>query len=969
MDSVPSDVTESLKETPNEEAPNDSLTLGQLKSLVKQFPNKLKSKEISFIYADSDRISNEINEFYSYVEISQCFENQKVFEEGFDELWTTSVPSERITYIEYLLDALELKDPEKRFAAARKLLYIAQGTFGETQSVNQHLHWIFENNKLLRKRGALLSYFQALKLASQAHNHFSRPDLNISSEERQAYIDDTHAEIGFYLTLLYMLVEVHREDSTFDTELVESDPPMVVFLFEVIASLREKNAKGYPVKKLLLLLWKVILTSLGGIDEIDRLKNVVRQLNGLPSFKNQGFLTKTTPMDYYTFQTEVTQKFPTYTPPPYQSIIPDSLYSLISNGTNSNDSTTQNYTSATNGNFNNNPTPKSRKQQFQTNQRQPFIFPFSRSAPTVPKSIQEAGDLYLKFMYTSLSTWQCSLEKQEMKSQQNLNILYGIKKETPIGNWGHDTVKQLENLQRDQLQIEEKDIEKLGRVENLYMSILPHMQNIIIVLLKLLLATVSSNNNNTTKGAENVDNGGKRSSTTGENSNNTFSNGNTVEEIDIMRHREITSKAVSAILLLMLKHFKLSHALKFEYLAQLLVDSNCLLLILKMFGLQDVGVTVKAKNEVEELNFFQYCNANDTKDVCNSNGNKPLDGLPSNGHEKNLNIQNMNPKNLPENEETDTMKEDRENNSSEDYNVETNYCWRNFFAAINFLRILQKLTKRKTHRISLLVQYKSSAILKKILKVSHPLSELYALKVLKNQIPFVGRKWRQSNMKVITSIYLRCRPDLRDEWIASTDADAELEDALPQEQALRELIKFYNNRKYGPLNGPEKQSNSSNNQIEKNSLPDIFPPNRSQPSKVFHSAYIADDIMLDETFLTNWEQWLQEEVYIFSMTKPHLRGVDEYYNDENAINFFGDGSEWDIPPTPPVKERDPFTTVEWQNLSPVECKSFEDEWKTQKSTKLSYDEDEMEYFLDSSSFANGDQKDDIELLLIVLRRG
>ena len=34
------------------------------------------------------------------------------------------------------------------------------------------------------------------------------------------------------------------------------------------------------------------------------------------------------------------------------------------------------------------------------------------------------------------------------------------------------------------------------------------------------------------------------------------------------------------------------------------------------------------------------------------------------------------------------------------------------------------------------------------------------------------------NMKIITSIYLHCRPDLRDEWIASSDADAEIEDAL-----------------------------------------------------------------------------------------------------------------------------------------------------------------------------------------------
>jgi hypothetical protein len=34
------------------------------------------------------------------------------------------------------------------------------------------------------------------------------------------------------------------------------------------------------------------------------------------------------------------------------------------------------------------------------------------------------------------------------------------------------------------------------------------------------------------------------------------------------------------------------------------------------------------------------------------------------------------------------------------------------------------------------------------------------------------------NMKVITAIYLNCRPELRDEWLAGQDVDGELEDAL-----------------------------------------------------------------------------------------------------------------------------------------------------------------------------------------------
>ena len=38
---------------------------------------------------------------------------------------------------------------------------------------------------------------------------------------------------------------------------------------------------------------------------------------------------------------------------------------------------------------------------------------------------------------------------------------------------------------------------------------------------------------------------------------------------------------------------------------------------------------------------------------------------------------------------------------------------------------------------------RAQAILKRILKVSHPLLQLYVLKVIKSQVPYCGRKWRQ----------------------------------------------------------------------------------------------------------------------------------------------------------------------------------------------------------------------------------
>jgi hypothetical protein len=133
----------------------------------------------------------------------------------------------------------------------------------------------------------------------------------------------------------------------------------------------------------------------------------------------------------------------------------------------------------------------------------------------------------------------------------------------------------------------------------------------------------------------------------------------------------------------------------------------------------------------------------------------------------------------------------------------TDFSRRNFFSLINYLRVMQKICKNKAHRNLLLVQYKSSTILRKSLKVPQPDLRLYTLKLFKNQVPYCGRKWRQSNMRVITAVYLHCRPELRDEWLAGSDVDAEVDAALPLEQALRSLTHWLNIRRYPDKIAPD----------------------------------------------------------------------------------------------------------------------------------------------------------------------
>lgn len=101
----------------------------------------------------------------------------------------------------------------------------------------------------------------------------------------------------------------------------------------------------------------------------------------------------------------------------------------------------------------------------------------------------------------------------------------------------------------------------------------------------------------------------------------------------------------------------------------------------------------------------------------------------------------------------------------------------------------------------MLVQYKSAAYLRKALRVPQRELRLYTLKLFKNQVPYCGRKWRQSNMRVITAVYLHCRPELRDDWLLSADVDSDVDMAVPMEQSLRALTYYYNLKNYATQMG------------------------------------------------------------------------------------------------------------------------------------------------------------------------
>ncbi|KAF9076476.1 hypothetical protein BDP27DRAFT_1442530 [Rhodocollybia butyracea] len=924
----------------------DSITLGQLRAMVGTVP-KPKQWWYDYNYDDEDTVMNELDELYSYVEMPQVAENLRAWQGSFKDEWIKSSIEKRRSHVEYLLEGLEHKDALVRFTNSRRLFYIVQGTFAETGSPEHQLHWIFENCKLVRSANGVSTILEALKIASSKHDLLMRvlpylslseadlAQLGISPNDRQDVLEEVLTEISVYFGMLYHLIEIFKGHEDFADELMSLDPPLPVYLFGVVSGLRDKSAKGYPIKKVLGLRFLVTTADafsaasssleiapslLGGIRDHARVKILSRELTGLPTgpdVEQSTTTIKSSPLDIEAFRQETYVKYPTFVPPqptaaenPVLQPIPVQVASKLAQAYSPipirhhyhTDDDSHSNLPPHNGPFNNNssfrpnvqpatpapsppPGPKPKKQQYQTDQTRPFLFPFSktqgRTARLVPFAVDEADKLYNRHMYVSLELMQMWRTRQDcMAHESGLEHLPRSEGELPSSTFTQsdpakedlEATESLPDLALLDAKITEatsalknaetasekrkwkerkEDLMRLKRVEQIYSAVLPVSHGWVLVLLKLLLATVSASTNVPQSTTSAVFPPGVASPPPQDQP----SSPQTLDEIDVTRHREITSKAVSAILLTVMKWYKVSHVMKFHHLGQLLLDTNCLLLLLKMFGLQEVSTALVSKADSQENNFFRYCYLNFSKV---SHQIRPEDNMNISKPPRYTIMKSIS---LPNGEVHE-----------EEIEMVTDFSWRNFFATINFAKIMQKLSKNRSHRIWMLVQYKSSAVLKRMLRVQHPMLQLHILKLIKSQVPFCGRKWRQTNMKVITAIYLNCRPDLRDEWLTGTEVD-DVTDASAQEQALRHLVKFYNTKRYGPSitanqhGAIHRRSGSVSNHIEGlhpgpelSSIirpigtpnivdADVFPPARSQaPDPSIFLPYIPEDISFEEEY-------------------------------------------------------------------------------------------------------------------------
>ncbi|XP_030746368.1 striatin-interacting protein 1 isoform X2 [Sitophilus oryzae] len=772
------------------------------------------SPDLDFLYDDTDCHGNEIAELYSYTEQPELQLNVKAFEDQMESYelppsWQRLSVEKRHSVIMKLLDQLESSKKPLRMRSARCILYIAQGCWAEMQSDTEQQHWSRINSMLLYQNGAFSAFTDLLniEIENSTAAHVAMRKIAVSLADSQ--------DLRVILSVLYTITEVIRNEKACENneykEEVDSfcheignaygDELLVIKLLGMVTRFCSGAAPHFPMKKVLLLLWKLLLVSLGGMATLRDLKIEKRKATGL------------TPLDEDTM--EIARTMRASSPPASASDLLEAQNqkrntrpfrrSLMKQSSLDDQESLGMEMESNVGNDNGDDLPDMTEyderrpsdnneagQMFSNHnvigyhhQMSPLpqhdLLP--RGLPWKPKVRQKDIDAFLdtarmKFLGYTLPGDTTTLFGLPEPIHEGLNIL----KEHVYTSLSELQIQKEEEIARNPMSTKEDEVE-LTPAEILYQAMLPNLPQYMIALLKILLAAAPTSRAKT-------DSINILADVLPEEMPMTVLQSMKLG-IDVNRHKEIIVKAVSAILLLLLKHFKLNHVYQFEFMSQHLVFANCIPLVLKFFN-QNIMAYVGAKNVIPILD-FPSCVIGDQPELTGDN----------------LEIGDAAP-----------------------------FSWRNMFSCINLLRILNKLTKWKHSRIMMLVVFKSAPILKRTLKVRHAMTQLYVLKLLKMQTKYLGRQWRKSNMKTISAIYSKVRHRLNDDWAYGNDLDARPWDFQAEECALRASVDRFNNRRYTQLNDSD-----------------------FEPVDNCLSSVLGTNHELSDNFKKHYSLWLEQEVY------------------------------------------------------------------------------------------------------------
>ncbi|PAV85004.1 hypothetical protein WR25_10269 [Diploscapter pachys] len=597
--------------------------------------------------------------------------------------------------------------------------------------------------------------------------------------------------------------------------------PLLVVLFEMMPPFYGGTSPHFPIKKILLLIWKILLATLGGWEELALEKANKRASTNLPVVEDTIMVATNMPSTQFNDGESGVRMAIRRNAPTARMMSRQMACAQAEDGKEDDDVDAQPAVafddtedrSATGQcrQVSGDKTPRAGSPTIQEPPRKKLPWKSKISQAEIEAFIQLQREKYFHYVLPGDSASLFGLPRPILAS-------INIQKTHLYTSMSEIQRKDDEDLNRYLFSMKEK-IEE-SKTESLYKHLLPKLTEYTVALLKVLLAAAPSNKAKSETLNILIDVLTSEHETSDILSNSMSldrSTSNPLEDgvrlaIDINRHKEIIVKAASAIMILMIKHFKLNHVFQFEYICQHMVYGNGIPLILKFLDLQVVR-HVQSRHEIYAYNYPQ----------C-------ILHFVRNGEEwPVLNAENV--------EETTVAAKNAV------------FCrWRNLFALINLTRVLNKLVKNKPSRVMMLMVFKSAPILKRALKIRSGIFQLYVLKALKMQSRYLGRQWRKSNMDIMSAIYSKVRHRLTDDWAFANEMRKSY-DYHNEESELKASVERFHSRRYSRLY-PKLAVDFSDGPLPGDDYLNRVDPKEFLPNDVsVHSVISAANIHLGARFM------------------------------------------------------------------------------------------------------------------------
>lgn len=257
---IPNELPVLLKYGQNIQQLKDSIS----KRAIKVADEMKKPIITEYLQTTTDTLWNELCEFYDYSEIDEFDQHFQNFQKMIKNVlktnestvqWVFLDDDVKNTFIEYCLITIETKKEEEADLAASSLFYIANGVHKECPSNKQQLKMIRIYTQLLYENNCITLLLKMFK------KYITQILLGKTKDTKR---------LRLYCNILYTILCSITKNSTkvnqdISSYLLNDDENFVYYLVQLLKDSTVTKVNNYvPHKKIILLLWKCLLTLLGG---------------------------------------------------------------------------------------------------------------------------------------------------------------------------------------------------------------------------------------------------------------------------------------------------------------------------------------------------------------------------------------------------------------------------------------------------------------------------------------------------------------------------------------------------------------------------------------------------------------------------------------------------------------------------------------------------------------------------------